>query len=164
MAEFRLATVWRIAASVEAVYGTVCDPLRWPEWWPDAQRIEERQAGASDGVGRLLCCTWQGKVPYRLVFELLTTRIQPLVAVEGLVRGDLEGVGRCLFSHANGVTTVRHEWCVRTTRRWMNLLGPFAAMLFKHNHAVAMKHGAEGLARRLNARTVAFEHGDLLPF
>ena len=161
MTEYRLVTVWRIEAPLAAVYAAVCEPLCWPEWWPDAQRIEQRQAGAADGVGRVLHCTWQGRLPYRLGFDLITTRMQPLEAVEGVVEGDLEGIGRCLFSQAGAVTTVRHEWRVRTTRSWMNLLAPCARPLFKRNHALAMKRGGEGLARRLDARLLGLEHADL---
>lgn len=161
MAEYWLVTVWRIEAPLTAVYAAVCDPLRWPEWWPDAQRIEERQAGGADGVGQLLRCTWQGRLPYRLRFDLLTTRIQPLVAVEGEVAGDLEGYGRCGFSQRGAVSVIRHEWRVRTTRRWMNLLAPFARVLFRHNHARVMRSCGEGLARRLNARLLSLESTDL---
>lgn len=161
MTEYRLVTVWHFEAPLAAVYAAVCDPVRWPEWWPDAKLVEQGRAGQADGVGQLLHCTWQGRLPYRLQFDLVTTSIQPLVAVEGAVTGDLEGSGRCLFSQDGAVTTVRHEWRVRTTRRWMNLLAPCARLLFKYNHALAMKRGGEELARRLEARQLGLEHADL---
>ncbi|MEW6165917.1 MAG: SRPBCC family protein [Pseudomonadota bacterium] len=162
MVEYRLITVWHIEAPLEAVYAAVSEPLRWPEWWPDAQRVVEREAGAADGVGRRLQCAWQGRwLPYRLQFDLLTTRMQPPATVEGEVRGDLEGFGRCLFSQQGTVTTVRHEWHVRTTRRWMNLLALCARPLFTRNHALAMRRGGEGLAALLGARLLGLEHGEL---
>lgn len=164
MTEYRLVTVWRIEAPLAAVYAAVCDPLRWPEWWPDARRIEEARAGGADGAGRVLRCTWRGRLPYRLDFELITTRIEAPRAVEGVVRGDLDGVGRCLFSQTGAVTTVRHEWRVRTTRRWMNRLAPCAGPLFKRNHAQAMRRGGAGLARLLNARLLGVDHGELGKF
>ncbi len=160
-AHYRLDTVWRIEAPVAAVYALAADPLGWPQWWPDAQRVEQRHAGGADGVGRLLRCTWQGRLPYRLQFDLHTTRILPLVAVEGRVCGDLEGVGRCFFSQTGAVTTIRHEWRVRTTPRWMNLLAPCIRPVFKHNHAMAMQLGGEGLAHTLRARLLGLEHIDL---
>lgn len=162
MAEYRLVAVWRLDAPLEAVYAAVCDPLRWPQWWPDAQAIEERYPGADDGVGRLLRCVWRSSLPYRLRFDLLTTRLEPLVVVEGRVTGDLEGTGRCHFSEAAGLTTVRHEWHVRTTRPWMNALSPCTDIAFTHNHALAMKRGGEGLASQLGARLLDFGHEDLL--
>lgn len=162
MAEYRLITVWHIEAPLAVVYAAVSAPLRWPEWWPDAQRVVEREAGAADGVGRRLQCTWQGRwLHYRLQFDLLTTRIQPPTLVEGEVKGDLEGFGRCLFSQQGAITTVRHEWHVRTTRHWMNLLAFIARPVFTHNHALAMRRGGEGLAALLGARLVDVEHGEL---
>jgi hypothetical protein len=162
MAEYRLITVWHIEAPLEAVHAAVSDPLRWPEWWPDAQRVVEREAGAADGVGRRLHCAWQGRwLPYRLQFDLLTTQMQPPTLVAGEVRGDLEGSGRCLFSQQGAITTVRHEWYVRTTRRWMNLLAFIGRPVFAHNHALAMRRGGEGLAARLGARLLGLEHGEL---
>ncbi|MDP1525579.1 MAG: SRPBCC family protein [Rhodocyclaceae bacterium] len=162
MAEYRLITVWHIEAPLEAVYAAVSDPLRWPEWWPDAQRVVEREAGAADGVGRRLHCAWQGRwLPYRLQFDLLTTQMKAPTLVVGEVKGDLEGFGRCLFSQQGAITTVQHEWYVRTTRRWMNLLAFIARPLFTRNHALAMQRGGEGLAARLGARLLGLEHGEL---
>lgn len=159
MTEYRLLTVWRFDAPLEAVYGAVCEPLRWPEWWPDARRVEQLRAGTPDGVGRLFHCVWQGRLPYRLDFELLTTRIEPPTMVEGEVDGDLAGFGRCAFARRDALTVVRHEWHVRTTRHWMNLLAPCARPLFERNHARVMRRAGEGLAGLLGARLLAVEHG-----
>lgn len=161
MAEYWLLTVWHIEAPLEAVYAAVCEPPSWPAWWPDARRIVQQQSGDADGVGSRYRCSWQGRLPYRLNFDLLTTRMQPPVAVEGTVCGDLEGYGRCQFSQQGAVTTVRHEWRVRTTRPWMNLLAPVVAPLFKRNHAQAMRRAGKGLAQRLDARLLGLEHRDL---
>ncbi|MGE5469668.1 MAG: SRPBCC family protein [Bacteroidota bacterium] len=163
MANYSLRTVWHIEAPLAVVYSAISEPLRWPEWWPEARLIRQRQAGNADGVGRLLQCTWQGRLPYRLNFDLLTTRLQPEVVVEGRVSGDLEGCGQCRFTQSGTVTVVEHDWQVHTTRRWMNLLAPAVSFLFKHNHAAVMKRGGEGLAALLGVRLLAFEHGDLHP-
>jgi hypothetical protein len=162
MAEYRLVTVWRFEAPLTAVYAAVCDPSGWPRWWPDARRVEPLPpAGRADGVGRVWRCTWQGGLPYRLRFDIVVTRMRPRVAVAGEVRGDLEGCGRCLFSQDGAVTTVRHEWCVRTTAPWMNLLASCARPLFKRNHALAMRRGGEALARSLGVRLLGLEQADL---
>lgn len=162
MAEFRLVTVWRFEAPLAAVYAAVSDPRQWPRWWPDARRVEPlRTAGRAAGDGSAWRCTWQGGLPYRLRFDIVVTRMRPRVDVAGEVRGDLEGCGRCLFSQDGAVTTVRHEWCVRTTVPWMNLLATCARPLFKRNHALAMRRGGEALARSLGVRLLGYEHEDL---
>lgn len=89
------------------------------------------------------------------------TRIETQVAIEGAVRGDLEGVDRRRFAHAGAVSTVRYEWHVRSTRCWMNLVAPFARPLFIRNHARLMRQGAEGLARLLHAPLLSQENIDL---
>jgi len=50
---------------------------------------------------------------------------------------------------------------VRTTRRWMNLAAPLARGLFAANHHALMRQGAEGLARRLDARLLHVGYQEL---
>lgn len=162
LSDYWLITVWQIEAPLEAVFETVCKVEQWPEWWPDARRIvQDGRNTDTPPLADVLHCTWQGSLPYTLNFDLVKTRVQPMVAVEGRVQGDLEGTGRCLFSQLGTVTTVRHEWHVRTTSGWMNLLAPLARPLFKCNHAMAMQRGGQGLARRLAAPRWHMEHRDL---
>jgi hypothetical protein len=52
------------------------------------------------------------------------------------------------------MTTVRYEWRVRTTKRWMNLAAPLLAPLFAWNHDQVMCAGGRGLAEYLGARYV----------
>jgi hypothetical protein len=163
MAKYRLRTVWHIEAPVAAVYAALCDPLRWPAWWPEVQQVKELASGDADGCGRILHFCWHGQLPYRLNFFICTTRMTPAVAVAGKVSGDLEGHGVCHFAQQGKITTIHHEWHVRTTRRWMNLLAPCASVLFKHNHQRAMQHCAAALAGQLNAQLLGVESTDLAP-
>lgn len=161
MAEYRLQSVWRIAAPLEDVYAAVHDSLCWPEWWPGAENVEELAGGRPDGVDSVRRYVWQGKLPYRLVVDVRVTRIEALVAIEGSTSGDLEGLGRWCFSRDGAVSIVAFEWHVRTTRRWMNLVAPFARWAFVRNHALIMAQGGAGLARRLAAPLLAKETIDL---
>lgn len=159
MADYRLFTTWRIEAPIADVYEAVRDSARWPSWWPAVERVVDLEPGAASGIGRVQRYTWKGVLPYRLSFDLRVTRIEPHEALEGVASGELEGVGRWRFSAENPLTTVRHEWCVRTTRGWMNRVAPVARPLFEWNHAVVMRRGAQGLAQRLDARLVSNEAG-----
>lgn len=161
MAEYRLQSVWRIVAPLEDVYAAVHDSLRWPDWWPGAEYVEELASGEPDGVDSVRRYVWQGKLPYRLVVDVRVTRIDALVAIEGRTSGDLEGVGRWRFSRDGAVSIVAFEWHVRTTRRWMNLIAPFARAAFVRNHALIMAQGGAGLAQRLAASLLAKETVDL---
>lgn len=162
MAEYRLLTIWRIEAPLDEVYAAIQNSLRWPDWWPGAQKVEQVAAGGADGIDNVRRYSWQGQLPYRLMVDVKTTRIEKLVAIEGTAQGDLEGIGRWHFSRQGAVSVVRHEWHVRSTRWWMNLIAPLARSMFIRNHALVMAQGGEGLARRLNSTLLGQEHIDLL--
>ena len=162
MAEYRLLTTWRFEAPLEGVYGAIQDSLHWPDWWPAAQNVEETAAGDAHGIGSIRRYAWRGALPYRISFEVRTTRIEKLVAIEGTARGDLEGVGRWHFSRRGAVSVVRYEWHVRSTRWWMNLSAPLARPMFIRNHELVMEQGAKGLARLLGSPLLPQETTDLL--
>ncbi|HET7289452.1 MAG TPA: polyketide cyclase, partial [Thermodesulfobacteriota bacterium] len=71
--------------------------------------------------------------------------------MEGVARGELDGSGLWNLSKDGEYTTARYDWQVETTKPWMNLIAPLARPLFKWNHDIVMKWGAQGLARRLDA-------------
>ena len=162
MAEYRLLTIWRIEAPLEAVYAAIHNSPRWPDWWPGVRKVERVAAGDADGINSVLRYSWQGKLPYRMVFEVRATRIEKQVAIEGTVQGDLEGVGRWHFFRQGAVSIVRYEWHVRSTRWWMNLIAPFARSMFIRNHGIVMRQGAEGLAHLLGSPLVGQENIDLM--
>ncbi|MDQ7976229.1 SRPBCC family protein [Paraburkholderia sp. SARCC-3016] len=157
--EYRLSTVWRLEAPLPAVWTAIHDSARWPEWWKNVERVAALEAGSGDGVGALQRYTWKGRLPYRVVFDVRVTRIEPLVALEGIASGDLEGTGCWRFSHERGgVTVVRYEWRVHTRRGWMNVFAPLARPFFQWNHDFVMREGGISLARLLDARLVSIEH------
>lgn len=161
MAEYRFVTFWHIEAPLQRVFDAISDSLHWPDWWHGAQAVEEREAGAADGVGGVRRYHWKSRLPYRLCFDARTTRVEPMTVLEAAVSGDLEGSGSWSFSHENGVTSIRYDWHVHTTKLWMNLFAPVARMLFSNNHHALMQQGAEGLARFLNARLIQVSYDDL---
>lgn len=162
MAEYRLLTIWRIEAPLEAVYAAIHNSPHWPVWWPGVQKVEQVAAGDASGINSVLRYVWQGQLPYQMVFEVRATRIDKCVAIEGAVQGDLEGVGRWHFISEGTVSVVQYEWHVRSTRLWMNLIAPFARPMFIRNHGILMRQGAEGLARLLDVPLVSQKSIDLM--
>ena len=162
MAEYRLLTIWRIKAPLEEVYAAIQNSLHWPAWWPSVQTVKQLAVGDAEGVNSVWRYSWQGKLPYQVVFEVCATRIEKLVAIEGTARGDLDGIGRWHFSHDGAVSIVHCEWHVRSTLWWMNLLAPLARPIFICNHARVMAQGGKGLARLLRAPLMSQETIDLM--
>lgn len=158
MAEYKLVTIWRVHAPLREVYGAIYHSWGWPSWWKCVAAVIALEPGDELGVGSLQRYTWKSRLPYRLTFDMRITRVEPLVALEGVASGELEGVGRWEFSEEGPVTTVCYKWFVRTNKRWMTWLSPIARPLFKWNHDMVMRDGALGLARMLNARLVTVAH------
>ncbi|MGF6780018.1 SRPBCC family protein [Paraburkholderia sp. GAS334] len=156
--EYRFSTTWRIEAPLPAVWAAVHDSSRWPRWWKSVERVIEVAPGTGEGVGAVHRYIWKGALPYRLVFDMQVTRIEPLVALEGDASGDVQGTGRWFFSHDGSATIVRYDWHVRTSRPWMNLLAPIARPVFQWNHDAVMREGGESLARLLHARLLSIDH------
>jgi len=162
MAEYHLLTIWRIEAPLEDVYATIEDSLRWPDWWPSVRKVEQLAGGDATGVDSVRRYAWQGKLPYRVVFDVRATRIEQLVAIEGVATGDLAGTGRWTFSSQGKLSVVRYEWHVHSKRWWMNLVAPVARTIFTRNHAQIMEQGGKALARRLKAPLMGQENTDLM--
>ena len=155
MAELRFVTLWTIEAPRTAVCDAIEHSLEWPHWWPGVEQVEEIARGDTNGIGSVRRYVWKSRLPYRLRFDIRVTCMQPLTMVEGVASGDVEGVGRWSFAGEGKLTVARYDWQVRPTARWMRILMPLARPLFRWNHDILMRQGAEGLARLLNARLVS---------
>jgi len=151
VAEYRFLTTWCLDAPIDAVWDAIFETERWPDWWKGVERVVEKEPGGPDKVGNLSRYTWKSRLPYRLEFDMRTTRVERPHLIEGRAEGELEGEGRWRLFDGRG-TAVTYEWLVRTTEPWMNVVAPLARPVFAWNHDVVMRQGGEGLARRLGAR------------
>jgi uncharacterized protein YndB with AHSA1/START domain len=155
MAEYRFLTTWLLNAPCESVWETIHDQKGWPSWWRGVEEVVELDPGDENGLGSRSRMTWRSLLPYNLVFETHTTRIEKPHLMEGQVEGELAGVGRWHLFEGDGSTAVLYEWNVRTTRAWMNLIAPIGRSIFAWNHNWVMARGGEGLAERLGCRVLA---------
>ncbi len=152
MADYRFLTTWVLDAPIERVWDALYDSERWPEWWRGVEEVEKVEDGDDEGRGSLGRYVWKSRLPYRLEFDMRTTRVERPRLMEGEADGELAGTGRWRMFEQDGVTAVVYEWNVRTTSAWMNVLAPLARPFFAWNHDVVMRWGGEGLARRLGVR------------
>ena len=112
-------------------------------------------AGDQDGIGSLYRHTWRTRLPYNLVFDLRTARLERPHLIEATTAGELEGTGRWQLSSTPARTRAVNEWRVRTAKSWMNLVAPIARPVFAWNHAALMRSGRLDLQRLLDERMVA---------
>jgi len=153
VAEYHFVTEWDIEAPAQAVWDAIANPLEWPRWWRGVIELAEVSAGDGRGIGSVLHYVWRSRLPYNLVFDMRTTRVEPFRALEGVATGELAGAGRWRFDSRGPTSThVRYEWDIVTTKAWMNLLAPILRPLFEWNHDVVMEWGREGLVRLLRAQ------------
>jgi hypothetical protein len=157
VAEYRFLTTWLLEAERERVWEAIYESERWPEWWRGVEEAEKLAEGDERGVGQRGRYVWKAKLPYRVNFEIVTTRVERPHLLEGDANGELAGVGRWRLFTEHGITAVIYEWNVSTTRSWMNLLAPIARPIFQSNHDYVMRNGGRGIARLLGARLLALD-------
>lgn len=156
MAEYAFLTTWLLDSPRQAVWEVIHDQARWPEWWRGVEEAEElsRPPGGED-IGTVSRMVWKSLLPYRVEFEVTTTRVEHPHVLEGHAVGELEGVGRWRLYEQGGITAVLYEWNVQTTKPWMNLLAPLLRPAFEWNHDWVMARGGEGIASLLGCRLLA---------
>ena len=154
MADYSFVTVWKLKAPLKDVWNLILDSKSWPDWWKEVKSVNEIHPGDDFRVGNTSDLTWRSILPYTLHFRATVVKVIPMEYMEGLASGDLAGNGRWYFSHANGITQVRYEWDVSTTKAWMNLLTPLFRLLFKWNHDIVMRRGGEGMAKKLGTELI----------
>ena len=155
MAQYSFLTTWLLDSPREPVWEAIYAQERWPEWWRGVEEVEELDGGDGQRVGAVSRMVWRSVLPYRVSFEITTTRVERPLLLEGAADGDLAGTGRWRLFEQDGVTAVVYEWDVATTRAWMNALAPVARPIVAWNHDWVMARGGEGMARLLGCRLLA---------
>jgi hypothetical protein len=155
MAHYAFLTTWLLDAPRLPVWEAIHDQASWPSWWRGVEESVELRPGDEEGVGSISRMVWKSMLPYRVSFEVTTTRVERPNLMEGHAVGELEGVGRWRLYEQDGVTAVLYEWNVATTRPWMNRLAPLLRPAFEWNHDWVMARGGEGIAGLLGCSLLA---------
>jgi hypothetical protein len=153
---YSFLTTWLLDSPREPVFEAIHDQESWPSWWRGVEVAEElRRPEDGDDVGTVSRMVWRSLLPYRVEFEIETTRVERPTLLEGRADGELAGIGRWRLYEQDGVTAVLYEWDVRTTKPWMNRMAPLLRPAFEWNHDWVMARGGEGLAALLGCRLLA---------
>jgi uncharacterized protein YndB with AHSA1/START domain len=155
MTEYAFLTTWLLESPRQPVWDAIYDQESWPSWWRGVEAAEELKPGDEDGVGTVSRLVWKSLLPYRVEFEVTSTRVERYNLMEGHAAGELEGTGRWRLYGQDGVTAVLYEWNVSTTKPWMNRLAPLLRPAFEWNHDWVMARGGEGIAELLGCRLLA---------
>ncbi len=147
--DFHLITEWRLDAPIDDVWLALTEVEAWPQWWRAVTHVALLEPGDAHGIGSLRRMTWRTALPYRLSFDMRTTRVEALHLIEGRASGELDGIGRWTLHEAAGGTRVRYDWIVEVSKPWMRAMAPLLRPVFAWNHEVVMGWGLAGLKRRL---------------
>ena len=151
-AQFQLVSDWHIDAPIDLVWEALKATGEWPRWWRYVKSVQELHAGDADGLHAVRHIAWSSRLPYGVAFDVEVVELRRPRLLRGRARGQLDGVGTWELTPDGGTTRVRYTWCVDLTTRWMRLIAPVAAPVFRWNHDGVMRAGAEGLARHLGVR------------
>lgn len=150
--KYSFTTYWFIDAPIEAVWEAIYDSKSWPNWWKYVSEVKEIRKGDKNGVGAIQHFRWSSALPYKIVFDTEVVKVERPQVLVGNSTGQLIGTGRWELSEDGGVTTVRYDWDVQTTKRWMNLLAPIMRPIFAWNHNILMNEGGKSLAGLLKTK------------
>ncbi|MEP6707901.1 MAG: SRPBCC family protein, partial [Pyrinomonadaceae bacterium] len=78
MAQYEFVTIWRLQAPLEKVWDLIFHSENWPEWWPGVEKVEKLKDGDANHIGAIHRYRWKSKLPYRLIFEMKSTRVEPM--------------------------------------------------------------------------------------
>ena len=89
MAQYEFVTVWRVQAPLEQVWDLIFHSENWAEWWRGVEKVEKLKDGDANHIGAIHRYTWKSKLPFRLIFEMKSTRVLPMSLIEGEAIGEL---------------------------------------------------------------------------
>ena len=113
MAEYAFLTTWLLDSPREPVWEALHDQERWPQLVARGGGGRGAAARGDGGdVGTVARMVWKSLLPYRVEFEVTTTRVEHPHLLEGHAVGELEGIGRWRLYEQGGVTAVLYEWNV----------------------------------------------------
>ncbi|MGH3492898.1 MAG: SRPBCC family protein [Sciscionella sp.] len=140
---YRFCSEWLLPARPTAVYRTVVDLASYPDWWPDVRAVSK----VDEDTAELRC---RAVLPYSLQLRMHRReqdehsgrlRVELSGDLIGLLAGDISAVPQ-------GTRLVIIQEVI-VAKRILRLLDPVARPVFRANHAMMMRHGHEGLRRRL---------------
>jgi uncharacterized protein YndB with AHSA1/START domain len=150
---YEIVSRWRVAGTIEEVYGVLTDAAAMPGWWPEAYtRVSEVAPGEPDGCGRVSDIVTRGFLPYDVNWRLTVVAVEPPTMIRVAATGDLSGEGEWRLDQDGAAVALAYTWRVRVEKPLMERLEFLLKPLFTVNHYHVMRRGEAGLKRELARR------------
>ncbi len=150
MSKYSFVTHWKFDAPIEKVWLEIRDMDTWPEWWKYVKSVQLIKQGDENDIGSVRKIVWTTALPYELNFDLELVSVDHHKRIEGKAFGELTGSGIWTVETDGDITSVRYDWIVTTSKKWMNFFAPIARPIFKWNHDKVMEAGYVGLSLKLH--------------
>lgn len=153
--KYAFVTKWVIEAPIEKVWDAIYESTEWPQWWKGVLKVDVIEKGQPNGIDGVRAYTWKSALPYKLTFHMKLTQREDNKLLGGVAFGELDGDGIWIFEQSDSIVTVHYYWNAHTNKKWMNWFAFILKPAFKYNHDIVMRWGADGLAKKLNAKLIS---------
>jgi uncharacterized protein YndB with AHSA1/START domain len=149
-AEYQFVDTWDVPLPIEEAYDLLGDPLRYPEWWPEAFPAAEGDPGPPTPGNRVDVVS-RGFLPYTLRWTLTCVEVERPTRIDARMDGDFVGTSTWTLTEVDGGTTrAVLDFRPSVTKRGVRELSPLLRPLFRANHRWAMARGQDAV-RKLTA-------------
>jgi len=146
-AEYRFVDEWLVPMPIEQAYEILGDPLRYPEWWPEAFPQASGDPGPPKPGNRTEVLS-KGFLPYRLRWTLTCTSVERPHKIDAEMTGDFVGTSAWTLSETeDGGTRAVLDFRPAVAKPLVRNLSPLLRPLFRANHRWAMARGQEAINR-----------------
>jgi uncharacterized protein YndB with AHSA1/START domain len=145
-AEYRFVDEWFVPMPIERVYDVLGDPLRYPDWWPEAFPRASGDAGPPKPSNRVAVVS-RGFLPYRLRWTLTCVAVERPHTIDAEMAGDFVGTSSWTFTAADGGTRAVLDFRPAVAKPLVRRLSRLLRPLFRANHRWAMERGQEAIRR-----------------
>jgi uncharacterized protein YndB with AHSA1/START domain len=148
---YRFVDEWLVPAAPEWVYGLLSCPREYPDWWGDAFLEGEGDVGPA-APGKRAHLVTRGRLPYRLLWELVCLEATAPTKLVSRIDGDFVGRGTWTITPTDTGARAVLEWDVEVRKGIVRHLAPLLRPVFAWNHRWAMQRGLERIVALSEAR------------
>jgi uncharacterized protein YndB with AHSA1/START domain len=164
-ARYHFLSDFTLTSPPDAVWAVLFAAEAWPSWWRWLKRIDTvREATSGNGVGAIYRNHIGSPTGYSFTFESEIAAAEPLLRIDMILTGEIDGRIRYLLSGTpSGGTNITYAQLVETPKWWMNLLAPIARPGFTWNHDKLMTDFGRGLAKASGGELTSVRNWTLKP-
>lgn len=154
--EYHFITHWLINGTVQEVAEVLSQATDLARWWPSVYLdVQEVEAGAENGIGKVLGLYTKGWLPYTVRWSFRVTESSYPNGFTLEAWGDFTGRGIWTLEQQGEWVNVVYDWKIRADKPLLRSLSFLLKPIFSANHHWAMRMGEESLKLEMMRRHAA---------